>query len=320
MRLGADPSALDRLAREHRALADSLRRAAVPPGRAAGTGSGSATWSGPDAERFGSVHRHRIVGPALRCAADLERAAATLVRHARDQRAASAAPASAVTLRDDPRDGGRFVHRVGAADASSVVVLVPGVGTDRGDSGALATTARRLHDDLAPAVDSLAVVAWLGYDPPDSVLGGLDLRPAQEGAGLLVAEVAALRRRDRPGGPARVVLVGHSYGGHVVGRAVGLGVDAHAAVLLGSPGAGLDDPGRLPGGRRVRVLAALADGDPIEHVPALTGGRFGADPRRIAEPLPTSRRGHGDYLSDPLVLSGLADVLGEPVRSVHRRP
>ena len=224
------------------------------------------------------------------------------------------------TIRSEASRGGRFVHRIGDERATNVVVLVPGVGTDLQDAASLEAAARTVHEALAPSVGSLAVVSWLGYDPPDTVPSAIDLRPANEGAGLLVAEVARLRRRDRPGGPAEVVLVGHSYGAVVVSRAVALGAGAHTAVLLGPPGIGVEDPHRVLGRRGVRVLSATAAGDPIAAVPALTGGRYGADPRRLVEQLPTSLPGHGDYLRDPVVLAGLADVVGEPVRSTLRRP
>lgn len=227
---------------------------------------------------------------------------------------------SSATIRSDPSRGGRFVHRVGDERATTVVVLVPGVGTDLGDAGSLEDAARTVHGALAPSVGSLAVVSWLGYDPPDTVPSAIDLRPANEGAALLVAEVARLRRRDRPGGPAEVVLVGHSYGAVVVSRAVALGAGAHTAVLLGPPGIGVGNPQRVLGRPGVRVLSATARDDPIAAVPALTGGRYGADPRRLVEQLPTSLPGHGDYLRDPVVLAGLADVVGEPVRSTRRRP
>ena len=313
MRLGADPTDLERLARIHRLLAERLRRIARVSLHDVG-------WTGRDADLLRRTHRDGVVGPAVRAALEADRRAEALVGHARAQRAASLGEPGAVTVRRDASRGGRFVHRVGDEQAATVVVLVPGVGTDLQDTPSLEESARTVHEALAPSVDSLAVVAWLGYDPPDTVPGALDLRPADEGAGLLVAEVARLRRGDRPGGPAEVVLVGHSYGAVVVARAVALGAGARTAVLLGAPGIGVGDPERVTGRPGVRVLAATATDDPIAVVPAVTGGRYGADPRGLVEQLPTTLPGHGDYLRDPAVLAGLADAVGEPVRSTRRRP
>jgi len=313
VRLGADPDDLERLARAHRLLAEQLRRVARPPRVGAG-------WTGPDADELLRAHRHRIAGPASAVAAEADRRAGDLVIEARAQRAASVGSAPTAIVRSDASRGGRLVVRVGDEQATNVVVLVPGVGTDLHDAASLEVAARTVHEALAPAVGSVAVVSWLGYDPPDTVPSALDLRPADEGAGLLVAEVARLRRRDRPGGPAEVVLVGHSYGAVVVARAVALGAGARTAVLLGPPGIGVGDPQRVVGRPGVRVLSATAVDDPIAVVPGLTGGRYGADPRGLVEQLPTSLPGHGDYLRDPVVLAGLADLVGEPVRSTRRRP
>ncbi len=294
-------------------MAEQLRRVARPLRVDAG-------WTGPDADALHRLYRHRIVGPASVAAAAADRRAAELVAQARAQRAASVGEVSSATIRSDASRGGRFVHRVGDERATTVVVLVPGVGTDLQDAASLEDTARTVHETLAPVAGSLAVVSWLGYDPPDTIPSAIDLRPANEGAALLVAEVARLRRRDRPGGPAEVVLVGHSYGAVVVSRAIALGAGARTAVLLGPPGIGVDDPQRVVGRPGVRVLSATAVDDPIAVVPGLTGGRYGADPRGLVEQLPTSLPGHGDYLRDPVVLAGLADVVGEPVRSTRRRP
>ena len=173
---------------------------------------------------------------------------------------------------------------------------------------------------MAPATsDDVSVEAWLGYDPPDVLAGALDLRPADEGAALLCAAVAHLRHGTTDAPPVdRVVVVGHSYGGVVAGRALALGMRADTVVLLGAPGIGSPSADGIVGRREVRLLAARAEGDPIEVVNRLGGAVYGPDPVEVAERIPTSTRGHSGYLSDPLVLGRLADAVGEPVRSAQR--
>jgi len=307
VRLGADPDAIDDLARAHRVLSSRLRRRrpAVPDG----------SWTGPDARRFAEEYRRLVVGPSVRAAALLDSVASALVLQAREQRAASASAAPGETVWLDGSGDGRFVHRVGPADASTVVVLVPGVGTDLGDRPSFVRDAEAVHAALTPAVSSLAVVAWLGYDPPDTVPGALSPRPADDGAARLVADLDHLRRPDRVPQVERVVVVGHSYGGVVAGRSVAAGARADAVVLLGAPGIGLPDADRVVGRPDVRVYAARAEDDPIAHVPRIAGPLYGPDPLEVAERLPTAASGHSGYLGDPVLLGGLADVVGEPVRS-----
>lgn len=216
--------------------------------------------------------------------------------------------------------GGRLVIRVGSPEPRTVVVLVPGVGTDLGDEARLRADAQRVYAAASSSTAAeVAVVSWLGYDPPDVVPGALDLRPADEGAALLCAEVARLRHGTAAIAPVEhVVVVGHSYGGVVAGRALALGMRADAVVLLGAPGVGSPAADRIVGRRDVRLLAARAEGDPIEAVNRIGGAVFGPDPLSVAERIPTSTTGHSGYLSDPLVLRRLADLVGEPVRSAQR--
>jgi pimeloyl-ACP methyl ester carboxylesterase len=104
---------------------------------------------------------------------------------------------------------------------------------------------------------------------------------------------------------ARVVVVGHSYGGLVAARAEARGMDADELVLLGAPGlgvGGLRELGLAPG---ADVWAATARLDPIALV-ARAGLLHGRDPADVARVLPTSLDGHGAYLRDPVLLDALA--------------
>ena len=308
VQLGADPDAIDELARAHRELSTRVRR------RVHSLHLGS-SWTGPDARRFTDDYNQLVADPSLRAAVLLESLAAELVRQARDQRSASSAPAVGEQVWVDESGDGRFVHRVGPSDATTVVILVPGVGTDLGDRPAMIRDAERVHEALAPAVSSLAVFAWLKYDPPDTVPGAISPHPANVGAARLVADIDHLRRPGRVPPVERLVVLGHSYGGVVTGRAVAGGARADAVVLLGAPGIGLPDADRVVGRSDVRVYASRAEDDPIGYVPVVAGPVYGPDPLDVATPLRTEASGHSDYLSDPVLLERLADVIGEPVRS-----
>jgi pimeloyl-ACP methyl ester carboxylesterase len=211
----------------------------------------------------------------------------------------------------DPRGDGRAAEVVGdLATADRVVVLVPGVDTrladfDRGLGG----VARRAPGWQARAVASavraadpgarVAVVAWLGYDPPDGLgVGALRWDSAAEGARLLVRFVdAVLTAQPRAG----VIVVGHSYGAVVAGLAAA-DLDARVTdlVAVAGPGMGGDRVADLRTG--ARVWAAEAPEDWIRRVPGvrlfgLGHGRRPADPRFGARRLPTGGvTGHDGYL------------------------
>ena len=306
MRLGADPDQLDRLARSFAAAAarvrESARRVAAAQDRAAGPGA---------AQR--GVHRllGESVVPLRRLADLLGERAADLRRRARFQRVASTPYPGVVTVHESHAGDGRWLGRVGPTDASTVVVLVPGVGTHLGHRRRLGREAVRLSEHLTVQHPDhpVTVYAWLGYDAPDSLLAGVDRRPAGDGARTLATDVAHLRTQ----GAGRVVLVGHSYGALVATRAVAAGLQVDELVLLGAPGLGVEDPAALqvrPGGA---VWSALEDDDPVAWV-ARTGVLHGPDPAGVARPLPTGDHGHSRYLSDQVLL----DALGEVV--VGRRP
>lgn len=305
MRWGAEPGALEELARHLRVGAgrlDGLRSLSVA----------TRGWDGPDAEEWRAGLRRRAGRPAAHLARELRLLARRLVAEARAQREASQVLPAPVTERSSAAAGGRLVQRVGPADAQVVVLLVPGVGTDRADGPRLRRDATRVWAALAAASPHpLAVVSWLGYDPPDSVPGALDPGPASEGARLLAAEVAA----RRAAGADRVVVVGHSYGALVAGRLAAATASGpataparpDAVVLLGAPGEG--PPGgidRVPGS--MTVVTARERDDPIAWVAGVAGPLHGPDPVGRLPRLPTGGRGHGAYLEDRVLLEALADL------------
>jgi hypothetical protein len=204
----------------------------------------------------------------------------------------------------DPAGDGRAAEVLGdLATATRVAILIPGVDTtladfDRGLGGvprrAPGVQARALHDMLAKRDPHTAVIAWLGYDPPE----GIGLAAATEGRAR--AGAAALTAFVRDLLPSKhVTLIGHSYGSIVAGLAARNLPEVGDVVTLGAPGMGVDRADQLGG---ARVWSALAPGDWIRRVPQVRvlGLGLGRRPTSAgfgASALPTDGvAGHDFYL------------------------
>ena len=185
-------------------------------------------------------------------------------------------------LLDLDRTRPRAAVAAGDVDAAEhVAVLTPGFGnTVRGDLTGVADTADALRARSLAALDgagrhgeSVAAVAWLGYDVPVGLLGvgtpdaaragGADLARFYEG-------VDASRRTD-----PHLTALGHSYGSLTTGYALQQAVGVDDAVLFGSPGIGTDhvDALHVPAGHTGVVEASW---DPVADL-----GWFGDDPNRL---------------------------------------
>lgn len=184
-------------------------------------------------------------------------------------------PAQLLTL--DLTGAGRVAIGLGDVDrARHLAVLVPGMGSDAVHGVAdTVHRARRLAEQAGrESVESIAVVAWIGYAAPGPREVPFAAR-ARAGGRLLAADVTALAAgRTADGGDrAHVTLVGHSYGSTVIGAAVRLRPRfADDLVFLGSPGVLARDVTEL-GHPADRVYVAEAALDPIGDL-----GVFGDDP------------------------------------------
>ncbi len=302
MLLGCDPSDLESLAERLAVLADHLTRV-----RLRLVNADRSAWAGPDARR-GWTELDRICAELAQRSISVDLVARQVERQAAQQRSVSEIDHQVRTLALSHVGDGRWIGWVGPEDATVVVVLIPGVGTDLADRDSLAGDAIRVREHLALVgareqdADTVAVVSWFGYDPPDNIVAGVGRSPAVDGAERLAADVD--RWRLQPG--RRVVAVGHSYGALVVSRAAAIGMAADEVVLLGAPGLGADvgRPGWLAG---QGLWSAAADGDPVSAL-ARAGLIHGEDPASVAVALPTSIDGHGSYLRDPVLLDALAEV------------
>ncbi|MDH4116031.1 MAG: alpha/beta hydrolase family protein [Acidimicrobiia bacterium] len=206
---------------------------------------------------------------------------------------------------------GRVVEVVGDLErAEHVAILVPGMGSALAsyESGP-AEYGRRLQG----GDPDVAVVVWLGYDPPGGPPDGVSpldpravrIERAAGGAAALSEFVDWLieMRSD-----ARVAVFAHSYGSVVASVAAMAGLAVDDLFLLGSPGSPLATSGgaRLrPGGR---VWVGLTEGDPIDTW-ARTGGSLvgrpmihGSDPYSLGFGAATialgGSVGHGGYFSE----------------------
>nr|WP_305786505.1 alpha/beta hydrolase [Actinoplanes lichenis] len=220
----------------------------------------------------------------------------------------------------DSGGSGRAVEVIGDLEgAERIAVLVPGVSTrladfDRGLGGvagrapavqarAVLAAARRADPGAR-----VAVVAWLGYEPP----AGLDLEAARDLRALTGAGALSDFVRSLPRGAA-VTVIGHSYGALVAGLAACRLARVHDIVALGAPGMGVRHADELGG---ARVWSALAADDWIRRIPQLRLGHLGHG-RRPSAPafgavtLPTTGvRGHDGYLVPGTpTLAAVADIV-----------
>jgi pimeloyl-ACP methyl ester carboxylesterase len=190
-------------------------------------------------------------------------------------------------LHFDPRGDGEVVEVLGdLALARHVAVFVPGTGSDlQRYPGSLARMV-----PFASADPQLAVVVWQGADFPDQPLddGVLPLREhvvaaayrdAADRAGpALAADVADLRRVVPA---ADVTVLGHSYGGSIVGAALVHGLDVDRVVHVAS--AGTYAP--IPDSHGTQVFSMTAPDDPIQ----LSQGHDLDDaPQRLVQLSPTA--------------------------------
>jgi pimeloyl-ACP methyl ester carboxylesterase len=225
----------------------------------------------------------------------------------------------------DPRGDGRVAEVIGdLATADRIAVLVPGVDNrlgnfDNGYAGrqrrAPSWQARQLYHQ-ARSVDAtvrVAVIAWLGYDPPKGI-GREAIREerARAGATALSRFVAGIGVY-RP--TASITLVGHSYGSVVTGLAAPtLGRRVLDIVALGSPGMGVQCAADLHTG--ARIWAGTARTDWTRQLPgiSLLGAGHGILPFRAAfgaRPLPVDNvvEHDGYFMPGASSLSGLAQIL-----------
>ena len=172
---------------------------------------------------------------------------------------------------------GRAAIAIGNPDtAAHTAVLVPGTANSVTSGWLGEMSVSNLFNEMTGATEpseSTAVVAWMGYDAPDSLIDPRVALPglARQGGALLAGDLRALSvtaQRD-----SHTTVVGHSYGSTTVANAAaGFQMPADDVVLLGSPGtdlAGTAADFGLPDGGRVYVGSASAD--PVTYLAGVRG-------------------------------------------------
>ncbi len=191
---------------------------------------------------------------------------------------------------------GRAVVATGDPDRSdNVVTYVPGVGArlgavgiDLARSDAMAGAAK-----VADPRATTAAVTWIGYPAPSGLLAAAGDGAARAGGDALTRFQDGLRVTGR-GEPARLTVLGHSYGSLVAGHAAATGgLSADELVLVGSPGVGTRRDVADLRTHPEHVWATVAANDPINHVP-------GASAAGTSAPFPATRQiAHGADPTDP---------------------
>lgn len=204
---------------------------------------------------------------------------------------------------------GRVVAAVGdIATAPSVTTIVAGVGSS-------APAGLPAHLDRARTVAATtggAAVLWLGYRAPAQPAHALLQEPARvAGAELQLFQRELTRRFPQQ----HRIVVGHSYGSVVAGKAAsaGGGLYVDDLVLIGSPGAGVSYSGELTLlGDRPRVHAMTNPSDPIGMTVTEGAGVHGPDPTAPAfgaRVWPGDSSGdHSSYWTDPGFLDRLREL------------
>jgi Alpha/beta hydrolase len=173
----------------------------------------------------------------------------------------------------DGQGDGRAIVALGDPDtARHTAVFVPGINTDLLDiSGDLDRVdhLEQAADEKAP--DQVAVVYWLGYDPP-GFAGALGDGASHDGAAAFTPFVDGLRASHQLSTAGyQVTAIGHSYGSTVIADSALSGqLHVDDIVTAGSPGMHTDHAANLHLDPR-HVWGGVADDDPI-------GGRLGALP------------------------------------------
>ena len=192
----------------------------------------------------------------------------------------------------DPASGNQVHAAIAVGDphtATHVSVTVPGLNTTmRGSIGAMTAEAVALQREARRQLivagrgeQTVAAVAWIGYDAPQiPAFDGLPGTggPAANAAGVndvshaAVAQAAAadLARfyasiQSGRAVPAHLTAIGHSYGSLTTGLALQQSGEVSDAVFYGSPGVKARTPGQLnlrPG----HVYAMETPDDPIQLV------------------------------------------------------
>ncbi|MDH6194384.1 pimeloyl-ACP methyl ester carboxylesterase/uncharacterized protein YukE [Mycobacterium frederiksbergense] len=168
---------------------------------------------------------------------------------------------------------GRAAIAIGNPDtADNTTVVVPGTSHSVKEGWLSSDDAANIYNETKNADHNRtnSVIAWMGYDAPDSLtdpqVGQTGL--AHAGGQLLAGDVNALEATHQSGHDNHMTVIGHSYGSTTVAdAAAGYGMHANDVVLVGCPGT---DMAKNAGDFHLRdgghVYVGSASTDPITHL------------------------------------------------------
>ncbi|MGQ0678566.1 MAG: alpha/beta hydrolase [Actinomycetota bacterium] len=227
-------------------------------------------------------------------------------------------------------DEGKAVVALGdPGSADNLGVVVPGITNRLDNVNGVLESASALYDEAygehgSGIGERTSVIAWLGYDTPESVFDAMGRGEAHAGANDLARFVGNLRvwndghslANGNKQGKLKVSVFGHSYGSSTAALAtMSYGLEVDNLVLVGSPGAAGNNAGDLVGADQVwavrawddmirfsTLFAALGD-DPTNN--NFGSKEFGLD---------SNQRGHSEYFErGSLGLENMAHILvGKP--------
>ncbi|MFF7248678.1 alpha/beta hydrolase [Embleya sp. NPDC008237] len=225
------------------------------------------------------------------------------------------------------KDDGRAIVAIGNPDrAAHTAVYVPGTGASLAETRdyvvrmqkLAAATHRYLNGEEA------AMIAWVGYDAPDTLLHAMDSSNAESAAPKLRTFVRGVGVAQGVDSNRHITVIAHSYGSVVVGEAARSenGLPAKDIVVAGSPGMHVERAAELNVSPH-HVWVAAASGDVVPtlgsgaHAPVSSGSHthhratpdqrsFGANRIRT-----DGARGHSEYWesSDPVSLDNQAAIV-----------
>ncbi|RKR91801.1 alpha/beta hydrolase family protein [Micromonospora pisi] len=178
-------------------------------------------------------------------------------------------------------NGQATVARGNPDQATYTAIYVPGIGSGLSSIGTHLKSAELLHQQASSqTTEPVSVIAWAGYDAPRSPRDAGSSSRADAAAVALVGFVAGIRATHEGPRPARISVIGHGYGGLVIGAAAKSGsLDVDNLVFLGCPSAGVDHASnlRVPGGVFATSAENNDDGTPFGvHGPRPDTPDFGA--------------------------------------------
>ncbi|MFE7563681.1 alpha/beta hydrolase [Kitasatospora sp. NPDC057500] len=197
---------------------------------------------------------------------------------------------------------GRAIVATGNPDkATHTAVFVPGTDTELAGVPGQIDRIRQLQGYAARSAgagETVSVISYLGYDPPESIPEAANPRRGIDGAEDMRRFSDGLRVAH--GEPkSHVTYIAHSYGSYAVGVAArgGDGLHADDIVTLGSPGMGVDHAKQLQIDPS-HVWISEAEDDTTRFAGGLT---LGPGPHTIGfggNNLQTDTSGHGGYWDD----------------------